>query len=66
MGIGTFTHTIAPGASIEAIDLTDLRAYLDQARMTLGLPPITYSEPIVAGTTTIRASHILELRSSVK
>ena len=62
----TYTYAIAPGNPVHAADLTELRTYLDQARAMIGVSALTYAEPIVAGTTTIKAAHILELRNGVK
>ena len=50
---------------IRAVHLTELRAGLDQLRAALGLPPLSYGETISAGTT-VKASHIRELREGVK
>jgi hypothetical protein len=65
---GSYTDlTLSPGVTlIKAAHLTDLRSALDAARSTLMLPAISYTRSIVAGTTTIAAADINDLRSGVQ
>jgi len=64
-GSASFT-VIAPNSSITANALTELRGYLDAARGTLGLSAVSYSDsPVTQNITTIKAAHILELRSGI-
>ena len=49
---------------MRVIHVTELRAALDQARLQLQLPALTYT-PISAGGV-IRAIHLQELRNGVK
>jgi len=52
---------------VKATHLTDLRGALDAARGLLLLPAISYTRPsIVAGTTTIAAVDINDLRNGVQ
>jgi hypothetical protein len=47
--------------------VTELRAALDPARATLALTPVSYTDlTIVAGSTVIKAQHILDLRNGVQ
>jgi hypothetical protein len=59
-------HTKILGAHI-----TDLRNGLDQARAALGLPALTYTDPVIytppsSSPTLIKAAHVTELRDGVK
>jgi YD repeat-containing protein len=58
---------IAIGSKVDQTDLQELRTALNQARSTLGLAPITYTDnPPVEGVTKIKATHVNELRGGVK
>jgi hypothetical protein len=68
--LGTVNFT-APEPTISVTirrqHLLDLRTALDGARAILGLSALTYTDPTVtAGTTTIQAAHITEMRDGVK
>ena len=69
-GLGTVTFTtVTSGVTHENASLitTELRAKLDEARAAKSLPAVTYTDPtIVAGSTIIKAQHILDLRSGVQ
>ncbi len=69
-GIGTITFNApAPASSgtIRRQHLLDLRTGLDTARGVLGLSAIAYTDPtITAGSTTVKAAHVTELRDGVK
>jgi hypothetical protein len=63
----TYTNAIAPGSLIKAIDLTEMRSFLDAARAVLpGIPAIQYTDPSLAAGARIKAPHIQELRNGVK
>lgn len=55
-----------PGGTVLRQHLLDLRTALAQAYQAAGKPTPTYAEPIVAGQTTIKASHLTELRNLVR
>jgi hypothetical protein len=63
-GLGAFTF--ADDVTIRALHVTQLRGRLDEARSQLSLPPLSYSESIVAGSTVIKAVHFTELRNGVQ
>ncbi len=69
-GLGAYPFTdptLASGGIIKAVHLTDLRAALDSARAALLLPAITYTTTTVtAGTSTISAADLYDLREGVK
>lgn len=59
--------TIALGALVRAQHLLDLRDGLDEARSTIGLTALTYTDPtITTGATRVKATHVTELRNGVK
>ena len=61
-----FADTPSPDLLVLAVHLTDLRNYLHEALMGLGLPDVSYGEPdIISGTTTVKAAHFEELRAPV-
>src|SRR4030081_3669691 len=57
--------TIAGFTPIRALRLTAVRDAANAARVTAGLAPQSWSEPIVSATTLIRASHIIEIRTAL-
>ncbi|HYI07711.1 MAG TPA: glycoside hydrolase family 44 protein [Thermoanaerobaculia bacterium] len=62
-----FTDASLPGTKIKAVHLTELRTALDAARADLGLPALTYTNPtLTAGSTPVKAAHLMELRNGVK
>jgi len=64
-GIGTATFT--GGTTILASHINELRSRLDEARSALSLAPVSYTDPsITAGSTVIKAAHIIDLRNGVK
>lgn len=59
--------TVTAGAPILAQHVTALRTGLDQARSTLLLSAISYTDPtLVAGATIVNAAHVQQLRDGVK
>jgi hypothetical protein len=58
--------SIATNLLIRADHLTDLRTALDEARSAIGLSALTYADPTVTAATTIKATHVTELRNGVK
>jgi autotransporter-associated beta strand protein len=55
------------GAIIRAVDISQLRAGLDEARTALQLPPLQYTDPVLtSGTTSIKAAHIQQLRDGCR
>lgn len=69
-GLGTITfsaQTPAAGLAIQRQQLIDLRNGIDPARSLLGLSALSYAESsITAGLTTIKNTHITELRNGTK
>jgi hypothetical protein len=68
-GQGAFTFTQSPlaGSAIRSSQITEPRAALNTARMALGLAAISFTDPaITIGSTLIRASHVVELRSGTQ
>jgi hypothetical protein len=56
----------AAAAAIKRQHILDLRAGLDEARLTLGLSALVYTDPtITAGSTTVKTAHVTELRAGV-
>jgi hypothetical protein len=67
IGNATFSDPSLTGLNVKAVHLTELRTALAQARSTLGLSAISLTNPTIdAGTTTIKAAHVQELRNGVK
>src|SRR5207253_9256326 len=59
--------SVTAGAVVQATDITDLRAALVNAYTKIGMPSTpTFAESIMAGATTIKASHFQEIRDAVK
>jgi hypothetical protein len=54
-------------SSIKAIHLEELRTALDAARAAIGLPPLSYTDPVITpGATKVKAAHFNVLRAGVK
>jgi hypothetical protein len=68
LGTTTFTDpALSSSIFIQRVHVTELRTALDAARSALGLSAITYAEPtITAGSTTVKAAHVNELRQGVQ
>ena len=70
VALGPYAWTdaiLTTGATVvKAQHLIDLRTALTQAWAAAGLAPPVYAEPIAAGTTSIKASHITELRDMLR
>ena len=61
-----FTDQSLAGVVVKRAHLVEIRVALDAARQALGLPPASYTDPVItAGATLIRAAHWLELRSGM-
>ena len=59
-------HPLAPGATIRAVHITELRARIAALRLRCGKEAVTYTDAsLVAGVTTMRAVHIAELRTAL-
>jgi photosystem II stability/assembly factor-like uncharacterized protein len=67
LGSAGFTApTPATGITIRRQHLLDLRSAIDATRSPLGLTALAYSQPtITAGSTTVKAADIMELRNGV-
>ena len=66
--LAPFTFSpIGSGVIVRAVHLTELRSALDPARAALGAPAVVYTDPaITAGGTTIKAAHLMELRTATQ
>ncbi len=66
--LSAFTFSaVTTGATIRLSHLIELRTHLNAARAAIGLPAISYTDPSpVAGSTTIKAAHITELRAGTQ
>jgi hypothetical protein len=67
-GIGTvsFTDTLSSVVNVNTVHVTELRTRLNEARAAMGFSATSFAETLVANTTTIKASHINELRGGVQ
>ena len=66
-GIAFTAPTPTTSVTVRRQHVLDLRTGLDAARSALALSALTYTDPtITAGTTTIKAAHISDLRNGVK
>jgi hypothetical protein len=62
-----FTDGSLPSVAIKKVHIMELRTALGEARATLGLPAVTYMDPVLtSGLSTIKAAHIMDLRAGVK
>ena len=68
LGAGSYTDTnlVSGTTLIKRLHVVDLRTALDAARSNLSLSALTYGESITAGVTTIKTSHLNELRAGVQ
>lgn len=57
---------ITSGGTILASHITTVRNALATARSTLGLSALSFTDTLTAGTTTIRAAHVQEIRTGVR
>ncbi|HEX7705204.1 MAG TPA: FG-GAP-like repeat-containing protein [Thermoanaerobaculia bacterium] len=59
-----YTNAIQAGQPVRAIDMRELRVALVDARDTIGLPTLTFTESVLTPTASvIRSAHIMELRA---
>jgi hypothetical protein len=68
-GLGTFLfdNTSPSGTLIRAADMAQLRTELNEARTVIGLPALTFTDPVLtSGTSMIKAAHIQELRAGFR
>ena len=62
-----FTDGSLASVAIKKIHVEELRAALNQARGAVGVPAITYTDPVLTSeVTTVKAAHIEQLRTGVK
>lgn len=67
LGAATFTYSGAAGTVVHATDINELRSDLDAAAPAVGLPTGVWTDnPLVAGSTVIKAVHFQELRNRMK
>jgi hypothetical protein len=60
----TYTNAIAAGNPIRTIDVQQLRVALNEARNAIGLPLVSFTDPVLTpGQTPLRSAHVLELRT---
>jgi uncharacterized repeat protein (TIGR01451 family) len=62
----TFAESIDNSVFIKASHIRELRTALDAARSTIGLPAISYIDPVLGSGYMIKASHIQQLRTGMK
>jgi len=63
----TMTDASPAGVIVKRLHVTELRSALDAARSALGLSAIAYADSsITAGSTNIKATHIVQLRSGTQ
>ncbi|MEA2240119.1 MAG: hypothetical protein QOC81_4843 [Thermoanaerobaculia bacterium] len=63
----SFDGSPSSGSLIRAADISQLRTALDAARAVIQLPALVYSDPLLtAGTTSIKAGHIQQLRDGCR
>ena len=63
----TWTDSSLTGVEIKAVHISELRSNLDAARSALGLSTGSYTDStLTAGSTSIKAVHVTELRDRVK
>jgi len=59
----SFTDNLLSGVIVKGVHVTELRAFVDAARSTIGLTAMGYTDQTIsAGTTTVKAVHIQQLR----
>jgi hypothetical protein len=68
LGAGSYTDPslTANVTLVKAAHINNLRSALDAARSALSLSAISYGETVTASATSIKTSHITELRNGVK
>jgi Bacterial Ig-like domain (group 3) len=64
---GLTAWTFTGGTTIQRIHIKELRDALDQARAVLLLPALTYTDNnLVAGTSKVKAAHVMEIRAGTQ
>lgn len=67
LAAASWTDTSLAGIVIKAIHIQELRTALNAALTVVGKPVPSYTDPtLMAGTTTVKAAHVNELRQQVK
>lgn len=67
LGPASYTNgSITTGMVITRTDLVELRTALSEAAAAIGLPAPTFNETIVAQSTAIKATHVLEIRAGTQ
>jgi hypothetical protein len=57
---------LTPGTFVKAVHITELRVRIDALRAAHALPAYSWTDPtITAGSSVVRAQHILELRTAL-
>ena len=62
----SFVNSLAPGTPVRATDIVEIRTALAGVLSALGLPATFTDDPLVIGSTPIRAVHVQELRQKIK
>ena len=63
----TFTDSNLSGVVVKAVHFQELRDGLTQARSSLALPALTFTDPtLTQGVTVVKAAHMQELRGGVE
>jgi hypothetical protein len=61
-----YTNAVATGQPIGALDVLELRTAVFDARATIGVPPVSFTEGnLIPHITPMRAIHLMELRTGV-
>lgn len=60
-------HPVTTETPIKAVHINELRQEIDRLRQRVGLSAPTWTDdPVIAGRTTIKAAHFLELRAALR
>jgi len=63
----TFTDPSLSDVAVKRVHLIEIRTGVDGVRAAVALPPLTYTDPsITAGSTLVRAAHVLDLRAGLQ
>jgi len=61
-----FTDPVLTGVAVKAIHITELRTALNNARSSLSLSTLSFSNALVAGTSVVYAIDFTEIRNGMK